>query len=114
MLLLGERLRIREVLVNLIQNAVDAMPEGGLLHIWVSENGDSHEHVRIHIRDTGLGIPESEVGKVFDPFYTTKPQGIGLGMAIAHKVIVGHGGSIDLTSVEGDGTTVTIELPRGG
>lgn len=113
-LVLGERIRIKEVLVNLIQNAVEAMPDGGLLHVWINKDEDSDKQVCIHIRDTGVGIPESEVGKVFDPFYTTKPQGIGLGMAIAHKVIAGHSGSIDLKSVEGDGTTVTIELPRGG
>jgi signal transduction histidine kinase len=98
----------------MIQNGVEAMPDGGLLRVWVDANEDAKEHVSIHIRDTGVGIPEGEVNKVFDPFYTTKPQGIGLGMAIAHKVIAGHGGSIDLESVEGDGTMVTIELPRGG
>jgi signal transduction histidine kinase len=113
-LILGERLRLKEVLINMIQNGVEAMPDGGLLRVWVDANEDAKEHVSIHIRDTGVGIPEGEVNKVFDPFYTTKPQGIGLGMAIAHKVIAGHGGSIDLESVEGDGTMVTIELPRGG
>jgi two-component system sensor histidine kinase PilS (NtrC family) len=110
---MGERLQIREVLVNLIQNSIDAMPAGGILRAWIDEVEDPAAQVSIHIRDSGAGIPEAELKKVFDPFYTTKPQGIGLGMAIAHKVITGHGGSIDLESVEGDGTMVTIELPRG-
>jgi two-component system sensor histidine kinase PilS (NtrC family) len=112
--MLGERIRIKEVLVNLMQNAVDSMPDGGFLRIWSNKTEDSDKQVCIHIRDTGVGISKSEVGKIFDPFYTTKPQGIGLGMAIAHKVIAGHGGSIDVETAVGEGTTITIELPRGG
>ena len=110
---LGERDRIRGALINIIRNGIEAMPESGLLRVWIGEDDEADEKVRISIRDTGVGISPGVIEKVFDPFYTTKPQGIGLGMAIAHKVITGHGGSIDLESVEGSGTTVTVGLPRG-
>ena len=110
---LGERDRITGALINLIRNGVEAMPESGLLRVSINEGSGADERVLITIQDTGVGIPAGAIEKVFDPFYTTKPQGIGLGMAIAHKVIAGHGGSIDLESVEGVGTTVTIGLPRG-
>lgn len=110
---LGERDRITGALINLIRNGVEAMPESGLLRVSIGEGSGADERVLITINDTGVGIPAGAIEKVFDPFYTTKPQGIGLGMAIAHKVITGHGGSIDLESVEGAGTTVTIGLPRG-
>jgi two-component system sensor histidine kinase PilS (NtrC family) len=109
----GERDRIREVFINLIRNGMEAMPESGLLRVWIGEDDESDEKVRIGIQDTGVGISPGALEKVFDPFYTTKPQGIGLGMTIAHKVINGHGGSIDLESIEGSGTTVTVGLPRG-
>lgn len=110
---LGERDRITGALINLIRNGVEAMPESGLLRVSIDGGSEADERVLITIQDTGVGIPAGAIEKVFDPFYTTKPQGIGLGMAIAHKVITGHGGSIDLESVEGAGTTVTIGLPRG-
>lgn len=109
----GERDRIVNALINLIQNGVEAMPEGGVVRVRIDERKDPADEVCISIHDSGVGIPAGEIEKVFDPFYTSKPQGIGLGMAIAHKVIAGHGGSIDLESVEGAGTTVTVGLPRG-
>ena len=111
--IVGERDQIRKALVNLVKNGVEAMPKGGLLRVWAQHSEDMDGRVSISIHDTGVGIPAEHVGKVFDPFYTTKPQGIGLGMTIAHKVIAGNGGTIDLESTEGSGTTVTIALPKG-
>jgi len=108
----GERVRIKKVLENLIRNGIEAMPGGGILRVSAEVEDGPAGRVRIRIHDTGFGIPSGEKDKVFNPFYTKKPHGIGLGMAIAHKVITGHGGSIDLDSVEGTGTTVTIALPR--
>lgn len=108
----GDRARIKEAMLNVIQNAVDAMSDGGDLHICACRNGNPSGNVTIRIKDEGKGLSLEGVQKIFDPFYTTKPQGIGLGMAIAHKIIDSHRGSIDVESTEGKGTTVTIGLPR--
>jgi two-component system sensor histidine kinase PilS (NtrC family) len=120
---IGERDRIKNALKHIVQNGIEAMPEGGRLSVSarLSHKGDSQngnggnggERVIIRISDTGGGISADQADKVFDAFYTTKPQGIGLGMAIAHKVIGGNGGTIDLESVQGQGTTVIVALPRG-
>jgi len=108
----GDRARIKEAMLNVIQNAVDAMSDGGDLHLCARGNGNLSGNVTIRIKDEGKGLSPESVQKIFDPFYTTKPQGIGLGMAIAHKIIDSHRGSIDVESTEGKGTIVTIGLPR--
>ena len=67
--------------------------------------------MRIHISDTGQGIPPDRLSRIFDPFYTTKEKGLGLGMAITHRIIEDHKGTIDVQSQVGLGTTFTIYLP---
>jgi PAS domain S-box-containing protein len=100
---------LREALVNIIFNAMDAMPDGGQITIK-SDQVDSF--VVLSISDTGTGIPEEIQEKLFDPFFTTKAsKGSGLGLSVTHGIITKHGGSIDCDSTIGKGTTFNIRLP---
>jgi signal transduction histidine kinase len=113
--------RLRGVLVNLITNArhaVQARPEAAATspdrQVVVSLATPGNGRVAIEVRDGGVGIPERELARVFEPYFTTKPGGTGLGLAIARNVVDGLGGTISVASREGEGTTVRIELPEGG
>jgi PAS domain S-box-containing protein len=101
-------------LLNLVINARDAMPDGGAVTI-TARNDPSREQVVVHVRDTGAGIPEDVLGKVFDPFFTTKPvgKGTGLGLSQVHGFAHQAGGTVEINSQLGQGTTVSICLPRG-
>lgn len=101
---------IRGALMNLILNAIEAMSQGGTLSISIDQ---TDETLRIEIADTGSGIGEEEAKKIFEPFYTTKEQGLGLGMPYARKIIDQHGGTISLRSQPGEGSTISIALPAG-
>ncbi|AKF03167.1 ATP-binding protein [Sandaracinus amylolyticus] len=107
----GDLHRLEQVLLNLCVNARDAMPSGGRLTLSTSVVG--HE-VLVEVVDTGVGIAESERARIFEPFYTTKPVGTatGLGLAVAHGIVRQHGGAIDVSSAVGDGTRMTVRLPR--
>jgi signal transduction histidine kinase len=99
---------MRGALMNLILNAIEAMREGGTLSVAIDHTEQS---LQLEIADTGLGISEEEAKKIFEPFYTTKEQGLGLGMPYAKKIIEQHDGTISLNSRPGEGTTITIALP---
>ena len=99
---------LRGALMNLMLNAIEAMRDGGTLSIAIDHTGES---LRLQIADTGHGITEEEAKKIFEPFYTTKEQGLGLGMPYAKKIIEQHGGTISLNSRPGEGTTISIMLP---
>lgn len=99
---------MRSTLINLMLNSIDAMPGGGRLAVATEASGVA---VTLEITDTGSGMTEEHLKNVFEPFYTTKSQGLGLGMSYAGKVIELHGGSIVVKSRPGQGTTITIELP---
>jgi signal transduction histidine kinase len=103
-----------QTLINLALNGVQAMTPGGVLTISAARVG---EKVRIGISDTGTGIPKDELEKVFRPFYTTKHEGTGLGLAISRGIIDRHGGTMEVTSEPGRGSTFTIAFgipaPRG-
>jgi signal transduction histidine kinase len=115
--------QLKQVLVNLMLNAGDAMEGDGSLAVTSrqvalgQEEDDPDEsrgkHIQVLVSDTGKGIASSELNKIFDPFYTTKPpgKGTGLGLAISLRIIESFGGSIYVASVEGEGSTFTIELP---
>jgi PAS domain S-box-containing protein len=100
--------QMRQVIVNLITNAAQAMPEGGELTISAHQTKRSLE---ISITDTGSGIPKELIGKIFDPLFTTKAKGIGLGLAVCKSIIDNHKGSISVSSRVNKGTTFTIKLP---
>jgi two-component system NtrC family sensor kinase len=103
--------QIMQVFINILLNAGQSMPRGGTLDITtgVTENGCS---VFVAIADTGYGIPEEHMGKIFDPFFSTKDQkGTGLGLSVSFGIIANHGGTIGVESQVGKGTTFTIFLP---
>ncbi|MEW6326130.1 MAG: ATP-binding protein [Thermodesulfobacteriota bacterium] len=107
----GEEAAIREVIVNLIFNAIEAMPGGGKIYISTQSN---EREVLIKIRDTGIGMPEEFKNKAFDPFLTTKgPTNSGLGLSVSYGIVKRHDGNIEIESTEGKGTTVSITLPIG-
>lgn len=107
--------RIKQVFVNLILNCIEAMHEGGTLTIRTYRVDD---WIYIEFMDTGNGISPSEIGSIFDPFYTTKEYGTGLGLSISHQIIKMHGGHITVDSTVGIGTIFTVKLQlcseRGG
>ena len=100
-----------QALLNLYANALDAMPEGGALSIRVRMLGE--RDVEIVVQDTGVGIAPEHLDRIFLPLFTTKQKGTGLGLALAHKIILSHGGRIAVESREGAGTTFRIVLPIG-
>ncbi|OQY98535.1 MAG: hypothetical protein B6D35_11805 [Candidatus Brocadia sp. UTAMX2] len=108
-LVLVDATQIEQVFVNLIQNACDAMPTGGLLRICALKEG-SHL-LTVTFTDTGCGIPDHVKHMIFDPLFTTKPKGLGLGLALSHSIIQRHEGHIELESREGEGTTFIVKLP---
>jgi PAS domain S-box-containing protein len=100
---------LREVFTNIINNALDAMPDGGTLSFSTWSDEDT---VFISISDTGVGMPEDVKMKIFDPFFTTRrPLGTGLGMSVSYGIIVRHGGNIEVESEEGKGTTFSLSIP---
>jgi signal transduction histidine kinase len=100
--------QLKQVFVNLISNAVQAMPRGGTLTIRAgSENG----FVFVRFTDTGAGIPEEVLKKVFDPFVSTRDDGTGLGLTIVHRIVDDHDGHMEVTSEQGVGTAFTVWLP---
>ncbi len=100
--------QIHQVLVNIITNAVQAMAEGGKLTIAAREK---ESFLEVEIADTGCGIPEEAANKIFDPLFTTRAKGIGLGLAVCKTIIDRHEGNIEVKSQAGKGTTFTIKLP---
>ena len=108
-MVLGDDSELREVLVNMVFNAVDAMPEGGTLSLRSRAEGES---VIVEVVDTGVGMYPEVRSKIFDPFFTTKGKaGLGLGLAVSFGIIRRHGGNIDVESHYGKGTEFRITLP---
>jgi signal transduction histidine kinase len=99
--------RLKQVILNLILNACDAMPQGGSLSIRLSPHND---RIELAVTDSGQGIPEGELDRVFEPFYSTRAAGCGLGLAISKRFIEEAGGSIAVQSSQ-EGTTFTVTLP---
>ena len=107
---------MRQALSNLVQNAVEAMPNGGHLQIitTVVPSRGGRRELELRVSDTGLGISSDRLDKIFLPFYTTKTNGTGLGLALVHKIILLHNGRIQVESQEGKGTTFRVHLPVEG
>ncbi len=101
--------QLKQVILNLVLNAMEAMPNGGNLTLRSFEEG---AFVALSVQDTGIGIAQEHLVSIFDPFFTTKAEGTGLGLAISHTIIEGHGGKIDVSSAESQGTRFTIRLPK--
>ncbi|MHC4940097.1 MAG: sensor histidine kinase [Planctomycetota bacterium] len=110
--LYADRGQIQQLLLVLFMNAIEAMPDGGLLSLRAERGGE--DEVVLTVSDTGCGIPPEQQSQVFEPFFTTKEEGkgVGLGLAVAYGIVERHGGRIQLDSVPGQGTTFTVYLPR--
>jgi signal transduction histidine kinase len=125
---------ITQVLLNVTLNAIQAMPKGGLLRYEVRRvrrrraprspgrrlndgrtprraGTEWVEYQQVRVSDTGVGIPRGVLAKLFDPFFSTKPQGTGLGLSISQSIMQEHGGTIEVASREGHGTTVLLNFP---
>ncbi len=112
---IGDATQISQVLVNILVNAFQAMPEGGTCSIAVRMvDREGTQWCELAVRDTGQGIAKEDLPHLFEPFYTTKATGTGLGLAVAYRIIQDHGGTIDVASTPGHGTTVTVQLPVTG
>ncbi len=108
-----DRQRMHEALWNLVTNALQAMPRGGVLEIGARANREK-SLVTVQISDTGEGIPAENLGRIFDYYFTTKERGTGLGLPLAHKIVQEHGGSIEVQSSVGRGTSFRVSLPVRG
>jgi PAS domain S-box-containing protein len=100
--------QMQQVLVNLVKNASQAMTRGGTLTLQTGENADA---VWVSVADTGGGIPQEQINRIFEPFYTTKKKGSGLGLMIVQRIVRAHDGKIELESHVGRGTTFRVWLP---
>jgi PAS domain S-box-containing protein len=102
--------QMKQAISNIVKNSVEAMPHGGILKISLCQDGDV---VKISFEDNGEGIPKEKLPKIFEPYFTTKATGSGLGLMISYRIVKDHGGRIEVESQEGKGTTFTISLPLG-
>ena len=99
---------VKRALLNVVKNAINAMPDGGTLRI---QTHLENQNAVVDITDTGIGIPEELLGKIFEPYYTTRDTGTGLGLTVVYKVVKEHGGDLHVDSVPGMGTTFSLSLP---
>ncbi|MDZ7265400.1 MAG: ATP-binding protein, partial [candidate division KSB1 bacterium] len=105
--------QIKQVLINIIKNAMEAMPDGGVLTILTrqAKNRSGQDMVEILIKDTGCGIDPFDLKKIFQPFYSTKEKGAGMGLAICERIVQNHGGEIRVESRAGKGAVFLLALP---
>ena len=100
-----------QVILNMTLNGIEAMPDGGILRLTTARiENDENKKVEITVSDTGSGIEEKDMKNIFKPFFTTKKKGTGLGLPVCQRIIKSHGGTIDLESVPGEGTTFFIRI----
>lgn len=109
---LGDGERLEQVFLNVLINALDAMPGGGVIQVGAAlQDKDGEPAIEVSITDQGTGIRPENLPRLFDPYFTTKPNGTGLGLAIAHRIVTDHKGEIIVESSPGAGTTVRVRLP---
>ncbi|HET6879855.1 MAG TPA: ATP-binding protein [Pirellulales bacterium] len=106
--------QLDQVFVNLLLNAVEAMANGGSLHVTIDRPDKGHGMLRIVFRDTGTGIPDEVMVRLFEPFVTSKERGIGLGLAISRRIMQEHGGSLTASNPPPGGAMFVVELPPAG
>jgi signal transduction histidine kinase len=105
---LADSVRLTQALLNLVINAIQAVDRAGAVEIVVSRSGDE---VSLEVRDSGPGIPEDKLASIFDPYYTTKTEGHGLGLWIVQQIVAAHGGTVRAANRAGGGAMLTITLP---
>ncbi|RIW30168.1 PAS domain-containing sensor histidine kinase [Bacillus salacetis] len=101
--------QLKQVFINIVKNAIEVMPKGGMISIAISEKDEGI--LRISIRDEGMGIPKEKIKKLGEPFYTTKERGTGLGLMVTFKIVEEHAGLVEVESELGKGTTFHIDFP---
>jgi signal transduction histidine kinase len=101
---------MKQVMLNLLLNAIQAMAEGGQLTLK-GQNSKDGQWIHLSIEDSGMGISPEDIDKLFDPFFSTKERGIGLGLSITHRIIDQHHGKIEVENAPGKGTIFTVWLP---
>jgi two-component system, sporulation sensor kinase E len=106
-ILMDERY-MKQAVLNLLNNAISAMPEGGKLQVSTQQRGNE---MRLKISDSGVGIPEENMDKIFEPYFTTKDFGSGLGLTLVYKIVKEHLGDIEINSKVGEGTTIALSFP---
>jgi signal transduction histidine kinase len=104
--------KMKQALYNILKNAMESIPGEGIVSVSVEPNGK--DKISIRISDTGAGLTDDELDRIFNPEYTTKEKGLGLGLPLAHEIIRGHNGEIRVKSTVGSGTTFEILLPAEG
>ena len=102
--------QIEQIFVNLLLNAVQAIEEKGVITV-TSRMDENREKALIEIADTGSGIPAENIAKIFEPFFSTKPKGTGLGLAVSYGIVKNHGGDINAFSNPGESTRFVLEFP---
>ncbi|MBR4597056.1 MAG: GHKL domain-containing protein, partial [Opitutales bacterium] len=107
--IMGDTNLLKQLYFNLIKNAMEAMDLGGVIKI---STGFDDNFVKISISDTGCGIDQDEITRIFEPYFTTKTDGHGLGMMIASEIVKSHGGTIGIDSRKGEGTRIRLLFPR--
>jgi signal transduction histidine kinase/putative methionine-R-sulfoxide reductase with GAF domain len=111
-IILIDREQMKQAILNLLLNAIQAMPGAGHLTLK-GQNSEDGQWIHLSIQDSGVGIPGEDMNKLFDPFFSTKEGGIGLGLSIAHRIVDQHHGKIEVESTPGEGTLFTVWLPVG-
>lgn len=105
----GDKIKIEQVVLNLLKNAKEAVnPDDGVISLFAEREGS---HIVIQCRDNGCGIPDDEIDKIFDPFFSHKEGGTGLGLSLSKKIVESHGGTISALSSAESGTVFTVTLP---
>jgi signal transduction histidine kinase len=105
---MGDANQLKQAFLNVINNAIQSMPDGGRIEISTEQAGHM---IVVRVSDNGPGIPKEIMSKLFVPFFTTRKAGSGLGMAVTRRIVENHGGSIGVDSTQGEGTTVRISIP---
>jgi signal transduction histidine kinase len=109
----ADEAQLRQALINLIRNAREALVTSAVRRIDISARAADAGRIAIAVHDSGPGIEGANLAKIFDPFFSTKERGTGLGLALVQQIVVDHGGQIDVASTPGAGTTFTMTLPAG-
>ena len=109
--ILGDANALQQVLLNLLTNAREALTGGGEISIQTGRDSEHPGHLHLIVKDTGPGIPPAHLPHLFEPFYTTKPSGTGLGLAVSYGIVQSHLGTIDVHSLPSQGATFTLRFP---
>lgn len=104
----GNGVQLELAFLNLLLNAIEATPCAGTIHVRTSND---NEHVRVELRDSGPGIPAEDLDRIFEPFYSTKARGSGLGLGITRRIVRDHGGVIEVSSESGQGAAFVLTFP---